>query len=141
MQEVTGTEQAAAGAGGELLNAFNVATFKNEEDDTAFWNRLIPSTDRAAKEEEPQELGIRAARLKTYDEVGPLRPYNDVSEPLPHAQNPRSAVTARTDPEGAWPPAKHPAHLSFHTQLIFLPRKQQRQYILPSLSGRHIVPL
>ncbi len=69
MQEVTGTDQAAAGAGGELLNAFNVATFKNDEDDTAFWNRLIPSTERAAKEEEPQELGIRAARLKTYDEV------------------------------------------------------------------------
>lgn len=68
-QEVTGTEQAAAGAGGELLNAFNVATFKNEEDDTAFWNRLIPATERAAKEEEPQELGIRAARLKVYDEV------------------------------------------------------------------------
>ena len=70
LQEVTGTEQAAAGAGGELLNAFNVATFKNEEDDTAFWNRLIPSTERAAPEEEPQELGIRAARLKVYDEVG-----------------------------------------------------------------------
>ncbi len=70
LQEVTGTEQAAAGAGGELLNAFNVATFKNEEDDTAFWNRLIPSTERAVTEEEPQELGIRAARLKVYDEVG-----------------------------------------------------------------------
>ena len=70
LQEVTGTEQAAAGAGGELLNAFNVATFKNEEDDTAFWNRLIPATERAAPEEEPQELGIRAARLKVYDEVG-----------------------------------------------------------------------
>jgi len=71
LQEVTGqTEQAAAGAGGDLLNAFNVATFKNEEDDTAFWNRLIPAQERAAKEEEPQELGIRAARLKTYDEVG-----------------------------------------------------------------------
>ena len=70
LQEVTGTEQAAAGAGGELLNAFNVATFKNEEDDTAFWNRLIPAMERAAPEEEPQELGIRAARLKVYDEVG-----------------------------------------------------------------------
>lgn len=69
-QEVTGqTEQAAAGAGGELLNAFNVATFKNEEDDTAFWNRLIPAGERATEKEEPQELGIRAARLKVYDEV------------------------------------------------------------------------
>ena len=70
LQEVTGqTEQAAAGAGGELLNAFNVATFKNEEDDTAFWNRLIPAGERATEKEEPQELGIRAARLKVYDEV------------------------------------------------------------------------
>ena len=81
MQEVTGTDQAAAGAGGDLLNAFNVATFKNDEDDTAFWNRLIPSTDRAAKEEAPQELGIRAARLKTYDEVGAyLRHKSQVSQ-------------------------------------------------------------
>lgn len=71
---MTGTEEAAAGAGGALLSAFNVATFKNDEDDTAFWNRLIPSTGPAAKEEEPQELGIRAARLKTYDEVGTATP-------------------------------------------------------------------
>ena len=70
LQEVTGqTEQAAAGAGGELLNAFNVATFKNDEDDTAFWNRLIPAGQLASEKEEPQELGIRAARLKVYDEV------------------------------------------------------------------------
>lgn len=57
-----------ADAGGELLNAFNVATFKSEEDDAAFWNRLIP-IEQQAEEEEPEELGIRAARLKTVDEV------------------------------------------------------------------------
>ena len=26
----------------ELLSSFNVATFKSDEDDAAFWNRLIP---------------------------------------------------------------------------------------------------
>ena len=30
----------------ELLSSFNVATFKNEEDDATFWSRLIPVHDR-----------------------------------------------------------------------------------------------
>jgi hypothetical protein len=29
----------------ELLSSFNVATFKNQEDDATFWSRLIPSND------------------------------------------------------------------------------------------------
>ena len=66
---VNETDATHADAGGELLNAFNVATFKNEEDDAVFWNRLIPTKERAPSEEEPEQLGIRAARLKTYDDV------------------------------------------------------------------------
>lgn len=31
----------------ELLSAFNVATFKNDEDDATFWSRLIPEEQRA----------------------------------------------------------------------------------------------
>lgn len=38
-------------AGGDLLNSFNVATFKNEEDDVAFWNRLIPAAERPVHED------------------------------------------------------------------------------------------
>ncbi|CAL8472046.1 g11588 [Coccomyxa elongata] len=64
---VNETDAAHADAGGDLLNAFNVATFKNEEDDAAFWNRLIPTKERAPSEE-PEQLGIRAARLKTADD-------------------------------------------------------------------------
>ncbi|EIE23598.1 hypothetical protein COCSUDRAFT_47361 [Coccomyxa subellipsoidea C-169] len=67
---VNETDATHADAGGELLNAFNVATFKNEEDDAVFWNRLIPTKERAPSEEEPEQLGIRAARLKTYDDGG-----------------------------------------------------------------------
>eukprot|EP00198_Chlamydomonas_reinhardtii_P013917 XP_001703254.1 chromodomain-helicase-DNA-binding protein [Chlamydomonas reinhardtii] len=57
--EVVDTRQLAAAdenaaAAAELLSAFNVATFKNEfgEDDAAFWNKLIPPSERP-KEEEP----------------------------------------------------------------------------------------
>ena len=70
------SEAAGADAGGELLNAFNVATFKSEEDDVAFWNRLIPVAQQAAKgggkgdaAEPAEELGIRAARLKNTEDV------------------------------------------------------------------------
>lgn len=71
LQVVNETDATHADAGGELLNAFNVATFKSEEDDAAFWNRLIPTKERAPSEE-PEQLGIRAARLKTVDDVRPL---------------------------------------------------------------------
>lgn len=71
---VNEADQVGADAGGELLNAFNVATFKSEEDDAAFWNRLIPVAKRKIKEAEasdgePEALGIRAARLKNADDV------------------------------------------------------------------------
>ena len=48
-----------------LLSSFNVATFKNTEDDETFWSKLIKEEDRPRKGTEPaQEPGIRAARLK-----------------------------------------------------------------------------
>lgn len=78
-QVVNEADGAGADVGGELLNAFNVKTFANEEDDAAFWNRLIPVAKRNAKaaaaaaagDSEPEELGIRAARLKNTDDVSP----------------------------------------------------------------------
>ena len=44
-------ESGQAGPGDELLSSFNVATFKNEEDDAAFWSRLIPVADRPEDKE------------------------------------------------------------------------------------------
>lgn len=61
--------------GGDLLNSFNVATFKNEEDDTAFWNRLIPAQERPIPEDAPEALGIRTARLRNVEEVPPQLPF------------------------------------------------------------------
>lgn len=53
----------------ELLSSFNVATFKSDEDDQAFWNRLIPVDQRAKDQPEAQEhLGIRTARLSKFAE-------------------------------------------------------------------------
>ena len=43
---------AAAGGAGDLLTSFNVATFKNEEDDATFWSRLIPVVGRPKEEHE-----------------------------------------------------------------------------------------
>ena len=42
---------AGMGGGGELLSSFNVATFKNEEDDAAFWSRLIPVAEQPPENE------------------------------------------------------------------------------------------
>jgi chromodomain-helicase-DNA-binding protein 1 len=42
----TSTAAAAEGGANELLNQFNYATFKNEEDDATFWSRLIPVEKR-----------------------------------------------------------------------------------------------
>ncbi len=54
----------------ELLSSFNVASFKSDEDDQAFWNRLIPVDQRPSKQPEVQEdLGIRTARLKFTEDV------------------------------------------------------------------------
>lgn len=53
----------------ELLSSFNVATFKSDEDDQAFWNRLIPVDQRVKDQPEAQEhLGIRTARLNKFAE-------------------------------------------------------------------------
>lgn len=58
----------------ELLSSFNVASFKSDEDDQAFWNRLIPVDQRPSKQPEVQEnLGIRTARLKFTEDVS-LKP-------------------------------------------------------------------
>jgi len=54
----------------ELLSSFNVASFKSDEDDQAFWNRLIPVDQRPSKQPEVQEdLGIRTARPKFTEDV------------------------------------------------------------------------
>ena len=72
-QVVTDTD-APPDAGGELLSAFNVATFKAEEDDTAFWNRLISADERPRENSKaaPENLGIRTARLRNMDDVSIL---------------------------------------------------------------------
>lgn len=41
----------------ELLSAFNVATFKNDEDDATFWSRLIPDDQRAKVPERKNRKG------------------------------------------------------------------------------------
>ena len=40
-----------------------------QEDDAAFWNRLVP-VDERAEGGDAAELGVRAARLRAADEVG-----------------------------------------------------------------------
>lgn len=57
--------------GDELLSAFNVATFKADEDDAAFWNRLIPVSERPKTEPEAafQSLGARSTRYRAQDDV------------------------------------------------------------------------
>lgn len=60
----------ADGGNSDLLNAFNVATFKgDDEDEQNFWNRLIPVQERAKEEEAAEPLGVRAARLRNAEEV------------------------------------------------------------------------
>lgn len=45
----------------DLLSSFNVATFKNTEDDAAFWNRLI------SKEQlNPQQPPVSARRAVSF---------------------------------------------------------------------------
>ena len=59
--------------GSELLNSFNVATFKADEDDAAFWNRLIPVTERPKDEPAAAfaDLGTRSTRYRAVDDVRP----------------------------------------------------------------------
>lgn len=70
-QVVGETQQSVEGGNNDLLNAFNVATFKEEdEDEQSFWNRLIPVQERAKDEPAAEPLGVRAARLRNAEEVG-----------------------------------------------------------------------
>ena len=56
----SGQGAGAGGQMGDLLGAFNVATFKtSDEDDAAFWSRLIPEDERAAYQQEAQVGGRR----------------------------------------------------------------------------------
>ena len=61
---------ASAEGQSDLLNAFNVATFKGDDDEPAFWDRLIPAGERVKDEaEEPELLGLRATRMRGFQEV------------------------------------------------------------------------
>ena len=70
--------------GDELLSSFNVATFKQDVDDAAFWNRLIPVTERPKTEpaKAVEELGTRSTR---YHRVG-----DDVSSSFVHTTLPEA---------------------------------------------------
>lgn len=68
-------EDAAPGGADDLLAQFNVATFKSEDNDAAFWDRLIPEHLRPdEKPEQSNEPGIRAARLRAMEGPGNLAP-------------------------------------------------------------------
>ncbi|PRW57711.1 CHROMATIN REMODELING 5 isoform A [Chlorella sorokiniana] len=54
----------APGRMGELLGQFSVATFKTNEDDAAFWSRLIPEDQRPKQQTEVLEAGTRASRMR-----------------------------------------------------------------------------
>ena len=62
-------QESVEGGQNDLLNAFNVATFKSEDDDAAFWDRLIPAGTRAAPRAETPELGTRSTRMRGADDV------------------------------------------------------------------------
>ncbi len=85
---------AEGGGANDLLSSFKVATFKQDEDDAAFWDRLIPNHERPDERQQALaqqglsgfgddfEPGIRQARLKAMD-------YAPVDEPLPSLTVPR----------------------------------------------------
>jgi chromodomain-helicase-DNA-binding protein 1 len=45
-EKVENNASGQPGGATDLLNQFNYATFKNEEDDATFWNLLIPKDER-----------------------------------------------------------------------------------------------
>ena len=62
----------AAAPCADLLDSFNVTSFeaRTAEDDAKFWDRIVPKDDRSrAADDEPAELGVRAARLKTVEDA------------------------------------------------------------------------
>ena len=62
----------AAQGADQLLSAFNVATFKNQEDDKAFWNRLIPVTEQPPDEDEIKQARPRVLALMLCRAARPL---------------------------------------------------------------------
>ena len=74
LQVVQDTKAEMTERNDELLSSFNVATFKSDEDDQAFWNRLIPVDQRIKEQPQEEHLGIRQARLKPYEDVCPCIP-------------------------------------------------------------------
>lgn len=66
--EVIEQKDDAPGGASDLLSSFNVATFKADDDDAAFWSRLIPEHMRPKDEPElPADPGIRTARLRALE--------------------------------------------------------------------------
>ena len=65
LQVVDNRTTTDTGAAAELLSSFNVATFKNDEDDATFWSRLITTDERDKMDKDTKEdLLPRAARLR-----------------------------------------------------------------------------
>lgn len=72
-------DQSAQGSASDLLSSFKVATFKGEEDDAAFWDRLIPENMRPQEKEEVlADPGIRQARLKAMENSSEANGHNTV---------------------------------------------------------------
>ena len=80
-EEIEHTNEQGNRGADDLLSSFKVATFKSDEDDAAFWSRLIPEALRPEDKEQVQvEPGIRAARLKSLESA----PSNNRSEASEH---------------------------------------------------------
>ena len=61
----------------QLLSAFNVATFKNQEDDKAFWNRLIPVTEQPPDADEIKQARLRMRFCRKEIRLLPCRSFVD----------------------------------------------------------------
>jgi hypothetical protein len=70
-----------------------------QEDDAAFWNRLVPAAERP-EDEDAAALGVRAARLRAADEVRARRPA-PVSEVMRYKLPHYAASMAQTAAGGA----------------------------------------
>lgn len=75
-EEVDHKEEGGQGAS-DLLSSFNVATFKADGDDAAFWDRLIPESMRPQEREKEviSDPGIRTARLKAMEIASKVKEY------------------------------------------------------------------
>eukprot|EP00889_Picochlorum_renovo_P004459 jgi/Picre1/31489/NNA_006841.t1 len=90
------TEGAGQGAASDLLSSFKVATFKSEEDDAAFWDRLIPENMRPKQEEEVhQDPELRIDRWpQAVDSEGRLVADESAPRPqnFPHTLSKKDAL-------------------------------------------------